>query len=99
MIKNYALVNITTNLVEKIVYWDGVSDIVIYDLPEHYELILIEDKPAMVWDKVSGSNEIKLVEVIGRGSQGMTWDGTKFSQDKNNPPVVRQIVTENIYEI
>jgi uncharacterized protein YfaT (DUF1175 family) len=99
MIKNYALVNTNTSLVEKIIYWDGVSDIVIYDLPEQYKLILIEDKPAMVWDKAPESNEIKLVEVIGRVSQGMTWDGTKFNQDKNNPPVVRQITTENLDEI
>lgn len=99
MIKNYALVNTISNLVEKIVYWDGISDIVIYDLPESYELILIEDKPALVWDQISGTDSIGLVEKIGLGSPGMTWDGIKFSQDQNNPPVIRQIITENIDEI
>jgi len=99
MIKNYALVNKDTNLVEKIVYWDGISNIVIYDLPESYELILIEDKLSMVWGKIPNSDQIGLVETVGRGSQGMIWNGEYFSQDPTNPPELTLIKADNISQI
>lgn len=88
MIKNYALVNSNTMTVEKVVYWDGISPITIYDAPAQYQMILIEDKPSMVWDCNFETNEQFLTEKLGLGSPGMIWDGTKFSMTQESKPVL-----------
>ena len=85
-IKNFALVDTQTNTVCKIVYWDGVSDINIHDLPEQYELILIEDKKCFVWEYEKAANDIIIVEKTNMVWTGMIWDGEIFKVTEESKP-------------
>lgn len=98
MTKNYALVNLDTNIVEKVVYWDGVSPITINDAPPQYQIILIEDKPSLVWDCNFDTKEQFLTEKIGLGSPGMIWDGVKFSMSADSKPVLVEVSTTGVDE-
>jgi|DEB19_MinimDraft_3_1074340.scaffolds.fasta_scaffold141949_2 hypothetical protein len=96
MIKNYALVNSATNIVEKIVYWDGLQPITIHDAPPEYQMILVEDKPALVWDYNFDTKQQFLSEKLGLGSPGMIWDGTKFSMTAESKPSIANISTTGV---
>jgi len=87
ILKNYALVNSDTGYVEKLVYWDGVSEITIYDLPTNYELVLISEKPCMVWSYDFDTNTAIMVEKFDLVWQGMLWTGTMFTQEEKDKPV------------
>ena len=100
MINNYALINKTNNTVEKLVYWDGQSEITINDLPEEYELIFAEDKVAKIWDYDSTNKDFTLIDKIGLVCSGMLWDGSTFSMPIETKPtrVIVPVTTNGLDE-
>jgi len=74
------------NIVENIILWDGQSD---WILPVGYTMLVKSTTPAMVWqlnDTVT-PNVFELVEVVGAGSIGFTWNGTVLTTNKPQPTV------------
>jgi len=74
------------NIVENIILWDGQSD---WILPVGYTMLVKSTTPAMVWqlnDTVT-PNVFELVEVVGAGSIGFTWNGTVLTTNKPQPTI------------
>ncbi len=89
-IDNYALVNRQTSIVERIVYWDGISDLHINDyegqLIGRYDLIKITDQEvgswfwdesSQTWSMIYRSGELPVV--------GFVWDGSRFTNPNPQP--------------
>lgn len=92
-IENYALINRQTNIVERIVYWDGVSDLHINDyegqLIGRYDLIRITNQEVgtwfwnestKTWDMVYNTGELPVI--------GFIWDGTRFTNPNPKPDII-----------
>jgi len=82
-IQNYLLID-TNNVVENIVRWDGESEWV---KPEGFITILKSTTPAKIWDlnKNVSPNVYELIEVMGSGDLGFTWDGTVLTTNHPQP--------------
>ena len=83
--QNYLMID-TQNIVENVVIWDGGSH---WIPPAGYTMLVQSTTPAMVW-KLNTSvtpNVYELVEVIGLGSIGFTWNGTVLTTNEPQPEV------------
>jgi hypothetical protein len=58
-------------------------------------MLVLETTPAMVWQpkKVDGVTTYYLVEQIGAGSIGFTWDGTILTTNEPKPTVIQPVTT------
>jgi len=82
-IQNYLLVNQSTNIVDNSVNWDGNTDT--WQPPNNYLLLPQSTTPALVWGVVDGSEEIVLIEKIGCGGVGFTWNETVLTTNQPKP--------------
>jgi hypothetical protein len=82
--QNYLEVN-TENVVDNIIIWDG--DINTWTPPDGYTMLVKSTTPALIWkkDKSVDPPVYVLVEVIGAGSTGFTWDKTTQILTTNQP--------------
>jgi hypothetical protein len=83
-IKSYFIIE--SNVVTNNVAWDGNTQTWTPPLNS----IQLEDEitPAMVWQINSDMDSYELVEVIGAGDIGFTWDGTVLTTNQPQPQVV-----------
>jgi hypothetical protein len=82
-IQNYLLVNQSTNIVDNSIDWDGNLDT--WQPPNNYLLLIQSATPALVWGVVDGDEEIVLIEKIGAGGIGFTWNGSVLTTNQPQP--------------
>lgn len=92
-IQNYLMVQ--ANVVTNAVLWDGNTST--WTPPEDATMLVQATTPAMIWelnDLIPPS--YVLVEVIGAGGIGFTWNGTVLTTNDSQPiVVVNQYFTTN----
>ncbi len=82
--QNYCMVNLTTNICDNIVLWDGNPEI--WTPPEGYLMLVQVDTLARVWGWDSDAQTWALIEEVGVGSIGFTWDGAALTTNLPEPP-------------
>jgi hypothetical protein len=82
-VENYLLVSQSTNIVENSVDWDGNPDS--WQLPANYLALPQKTTPALIWGVNEGSSEIVLIEKIGFGGIGFSWDGSVLTTNQPKP--------------
>jgi len=92
MINNYALINKATHRVERIVYWDGESELLINDYPGQligkYDLILIDNQEVGTWFYFEETETWSLVYRTGEVPPiNFIWDGTRFTNPAPQPDI------------
>jgi hypothetical protein len=84
--QNYLIIE--SNVVTNNVVWDGNPDT--WQPPAGSIQIINATTPAMVWDAVVVNEKIVdwvLVEVMGAGDIGFTWNGSVLTTNQPKPPV------------
>lgn len=86
--ENYLMIN-PANVVENVCLWDG--DVNTWTPPAGYTMEVQATTPAMVWYPVVTDGLItdySLVEELGIGNIGFTWDGTKVTTPDPKPAII-----------
>ena len=89
-----AYLQIENNMVTNSVMWDG--DTTNWQPPQDSIALVQATTPAMVWKPVFIDEKITdyiLVEVIGTGKIGFTWDGTVLTTNDPQPSIPIQPTT------
>jgi hypothetical protein len=81
--ENYLMIDETTNIVDNICIWDG--DTTTWQPPENTLMLIQSTTPAMVWESNADQTDYVLVEVIGAGQIGFTWDGSILTTNEPKP--------------
>jgi hypothetical protein len=84
--QNYLIIE--SNVVTNNVVWDGNPDT--WQPPAGAIQIINATIPAMVWDAVVVNEKIVewvLIEVMGAGDIGFTWNGSVLTTNQPKPPV------------
>jgi hypothetical protein len=87
-IQNYLIIE--SNVVTNLCVWDG--DTKTWTLPVGSTALVQVTTPAMVWELNSDETEYVLVEIIGAGGIGFTWNGSVLTTNEPKPeiPVLEQ---------
>ena len=79
--QNYLIIE--QNVVTNIVVWNG--DTSIWTPPTGSIALIANTTPAKIWDWNHVTKTYELVEVMGAGAIGFTWDGTVLMTDQPQP--------------
>jgi hypothetical protein len=79
--QNYLLIE--ANIVTNVVVWDG--DTTQWTPPQGSIALVQSTIPAKVWQYDSVNNQWILVEVMGVGDIGYTWDGSVLTTNQPQP--------------
>jgi len=84
-IQNYFLID-SKNVVDNVIVWDGGSD---WTPPAGYTMLVKSTTPAMIWQLNTSAtpNVYELVEVVGAGGIGFTWNGTVLTTNQPQPTI------------
>ena len=83
--QNYAIIE--SNVVTNICLWNG--DTTQWTPPLGSIAIPLATTPAMIWEFDKDQNDFILVEQLGQGQIGFTWDGTVLTTNQPKPsPIV-----------
>lgn len=74
--KNYLIIQ--NNVVTNVVVWDGNTDN--WNPPSDATMLVQSEVPAKIWQGQ------ELVEVMGVGSIGFTWNGSVLTTNEEQPP-------------
>lgn len=86
--QNYLMVNESTNVVENCCVWDGNPDT--WQPPTNTLMLVQATTPALVWESVVVDKKIVdfvLVEQLGVGAIGFTWNGSILTTNEPKPPI------------
>ena len=83
MNQNYCMVNETSNICENVVLWDGSTDT--WTPPLGYLMLVQATTPAMNWEWDAQINDYVLVEQMGQGQIGFTWNGSVLTTNEPKP--------------
>jgi hypothetical protein len=89
MNNQYLMINEATNIVENVCVWDG--DVNTWQPPENTLMLVLENTPSIVWQAIVVNKVItdwELVEVIGLGQVGFTWNGTVCTTNQPKPEIL-----------
>jgi len=92
MNQNYLIIE--NNAVTNIVFWDGNTQT--WTPPTDSIQLIASSTPAIVWQPVYTEqklNDWALVEVIGVGGIGFTWNGTILTTNEPKPEIPVQLTT------
>lgn len=85
------MVNESTNIVDNVCLWDGNT--ASWQPPEGYLMLVQDTTPAMVWGLAPDKTNWILVEQIGVGGIGFTWDGTfAITNDPKPSPITQPVI-------
>lgn len=88
-VQNYLLVE--NNIVTNSVIWDGDTNTWI---PPADSIQLIQSTtPALTWELNAEKTDYVLVESIGSGTIGFTWDGSILTTNKPKPEIVQPVTS------
>jgi hypothetical protein len=82
------------NVVTNSVIWDG--DTQTWTPPADATMLVSDTTPAMIWEAVVVDGKITdyvLVEKIGAGNIGFTWDGSVLTTNQSQPTIPVQPLT------
>jgi hypothetical protein len=96
-IQSYLVINTSLSpaVCENICVWDGNTET--WNPGENYTAMPLESTTALVWEYEKSSKSFVLVERIGGGRVGYTWDGTKLITNATMPtqiPISANTVAE-----
>jgi hypothetical protein len=80
MEQNYLI--ISNNIVENIVLWGGNPN---WILPSNSIALSQNDTPSIKWALNSTKTDYELIEFLGFGDIGDTWDGSKLTTNQPKP--------------
>lgn len=83
MNQNYCMVNQTSNTCENVVLWDGNPDT--WTPPAGFLMLPQATTPAMNWEWDAQASDYVLVEQMGQGQIGFTWNGTVLTTNEPKP--------------
>ena len=86
-----AYLQIENNVVSNNVLWDG--DTTNWQPPSDATMLVQADTKAMKWQLNDEKTAFVLVEVIGAGQIGFTWDGTVLTTNDPQPSIPVQPTT------
>ena len=89
-IKNYLMINTATNIVENVCVWDG--DVKTWQPPANTLMLVQATTPALVWGFNADKTDYVLVEQIGAGGIGFTWNGTVCTTNQPKPELPEPVV-------
>lgn len=92
MEKDYLMINKSTNIVDNISMWNGDPNT--WLPPSEYLMLIQADVIAMLWSPIIVDNKIteyELVENLGAGQIGFTWNGSVLTTDEPKP-----VITETL---
>jgi hypothetical protein len=87
-IKNYLMVNKSTNIVENRCLWDG--NVNTWQPPNEYLMLDQETTPAIIWKSIIDDKIITdwvLTETLNFGDIGFTWNGTVLTTNQPKPTI------------
>jgi len=88
--QNYLLVE--NNVVTNLVVWDG--DVNTWTPPLDATMLVQATTPAVVWGLNTEKTDYVLIEIVGEGAIGFTWNGTTLTTNQPKPnPVVQPQTT------
>jgi len=88
--QNYLLVE--NNVVTNLVVWDG--DVNTWTPPLDATMLVQATTPAVVWGLNTEKTDYVLIEIVGEGAIGFTWNGTTLTTNQSKPnPVVQPQTT------
>jgi hypothetical protein len=87
--QNYLIIE--SNIVTNVVLWNG--DTTQWTPPTGSISLVQANTPAMVWKLNADRTDWILVEEIGVGSIGFTWDGTSCITNEPQPPSPKVVTT------
>jgi hypothetical protein len=87
--QNYLVVE--NNIADNLVIWDGDTNI--WQPPAGATMLVQATTPAMVWELSSDKTNYVLVEVVGAGDIGFTWNGSVLTTSQPQPAPVIQPTT------
>jgi hypothetical protein len=76
------------NVVDNVCVWNGDTNT--WQPPEGYTMLVQATTPAMVWEAVIVDEKVTdwvLVEQIGQGQIGFTWNGTACVTNEPKPEI------------
>lgn len=79
--ENYLVIE--NNVVTNIVVWDGSSTD--WTPPQDALVMLLNTTPALVWIPDMEIKDYVLVEIMGAGSIGFTWNGSVLTTNEPKP--------------
>ena len=80
--QNYLIVE--NNIVTNNVLWDGEADW----MPPSDSIQLVQaTTPAIIWQYNNTLNVYELIQVLGAGNIGFTWDGSVLTTNLPKPPI------------
>ena len=79
--QNYLIIE--NNLVSNVCIWDG--DVNTWQPPIDATMLVQATTPAMIWELNSDKTAYVLVEQLGAGEIGFTWDGTVLTTNQPQP--------------
>ena len=85
-IQNYLIIE--NNVVTNVCLWDG--DVNTWQPPTDATMLIQSTIPAMVWETVTEDKKVTdwiLVEHIGMGDIGFTWNGTVCTTNQPKPAI------------
>lgn len=82
-VQNYCMVNETTNVCDNLVVWDGNPDT--WTFPAGYLMLVQTTTPTKTWSLDAQTLTWALVNDMGNGQIGFTWDGTYLVTNEPQP--------------
>jgi hypothetical protein len=81
--QNYLVVE--ENTVNNLVLWDG--NVNTWQPPAGAIMLVADTTPAMIWGFNADKTDVILVEVMGAGQIGFTWNGTVVTTNEPKPAI------------
>lgn len=97
--QSYLVINTSVDpaVCENITVWDGNTET--WNPGENYVAVPVESTVALLWSYQESSNSYVLVESVGAGRVGYTWDGSKLITNKPQPTGINIVAANSVTEI
>jgi len=93
-IQPYCLVDITSNVCDNLVLWDGDSQT--WAVPETHLALPQNTTPSKVWVYDDADKVWLLSSTVGEGQIGFTWDGSSLVTDQPMPTSAPQVTVHGL---
>lgn len=83
--QSYLIINTSVDpaVCENIAVWDGNTET--WNPGENYVAVPADSTVALLWSYEKSSNSFVLIESVGSGKVGYTWDGEKLTTNAPKP--------------
>lgn len=97
--QSYLVINTSVEpaICENKTVWDGNTET--WNPGENHIAVPAESTVALLWSYEKSSNSFVLVESVGAGRVGFTWDGSKLITNKPQPTEINIISANSVTEI